>query len=205
MSSKLCVLSRRLPIRLGGVLLVLFLAHASTARAQPENGADWDSALESADRLVRQGDCAAAWDVLWPWAKEGNTEARGYLAFAAGRFGMMPPSPGDDMVSADRYYLIIMVHGIPPREAWPSDGLANAMRGVLRRVIAELGAYPIGGKELLECLETDIDPEECISNAVAHDLVPSFESFAREVDAVSEWDFSQPARCIGGYYKLREG
>ena len=79
------------------------------------------------------------------------------------------------------------------------------MVGVLERVIEDLGAYPIGGRDLLDCLDADVEPETCIDRAVDNGFVPSFESFAREVDAVSEWDFSQPARCIGSYGSLREG
>jgi hypothetical protein len=161
-----------------------------------QSGDGWEDAVELARSYVDEGDCSAAWNVVWPWAKDGKPEARTWLATVAVFRGLLPPSPGDDNISRSRHLLILLVHAVPFSADWPKHLDEQVMMQFVRQLLAVESYYSIGGRDVIECLDETIELRECVDRAVEVGFVPDFGEYARELDAMSQWEFSHPASCL---------
>lgn len=157
----------------GAMALVALVAGATVACAQVPD--DWDRSKTQAAAAVESGDCARAWNLIWPWARRGQVEARAILAGGAVANGLTPPGGSGDAVSQFRHALILSVHGA-------AGGDAKTME-MLRAVVRPELVSHMGGRALKRCLDAGNPPHRCVADAVEAGFVPDFESYADEIDA----------------------
>lgn len=118
--------------------------------------------------------CAEAWDILWPWAKQGSLAARGLLFSFMSIHRLTPPGGAGDFASYKRDSLILAVH---------STGVTEHASDYYDRVIdlyATFDHLP-SGKAFTKCVETTKSPS-CITLAVESRLVPTFEEFSYQIE-----------------------
>lgn len=147
---------------------------------------EWPTAKQRAAAHVDGADCAKAWDLLWPWAKNGRTEARAILAGGIHASGLTPPGASTDAVTRFRNLVILTVHGA-------ADGDATTMT-ILKGLLASDLATNIGGRKLKTCLDAGRAPDVCVRVAIESGFVPSFAEYARQIDATAS-SSPRPAQC----------
>lgn len=144
--------------------------------------------------------CEESWDVLWPWAKKGNLEARFTLFFL-----MTPPpdmkplfAPGSsgDRISWQRDVIIMLTHSL----GYKGDpDLKDNQLDVLAHYNDALALYKKFGLgsdyksvEFLKCAQENKD--NCAAIAVKNKIVPSFEEYAQQIDLFLEKGMK--AHCV---------
>jgi len=146
-------------------------------------GAAWEAAadrvfaIESA-KISDDERCLETWNILWPWAKKGNLEARVFIALRVVSFLHMPywrmPDDADDVLSRRRHAFIMIVHS----SGIPDSGDEPTLNQIFVDYIQGF-SFP-GKKSLLSCLQ---EPKSlCAQGAVEQGVVPSFEVYAKEID-----------------------
>lgn len=126
--------------------------------------------------------CNDLWNALWPSAKEGDLESRAILFF----FMIPPPdlpfqyAPGNagDLVSRKRDIVIMAVHS----QAYDGPFEPGYKDLAYDQYLWSGFDQTWPGKKFLECVKTS--GENCAQIAVDGELVPSFEDFARQIDAL---------------------
>jgi len=169
------------------ILTVLFWV-GPVAYAQKES--DWEITKNKAASLINSKDCANAWQLIWPWARKGNIEARAILATAIYAAGLIPPNSTSDAITLFRHSLILSVHG-------SANGDPAALE-LLHALLREKLISDMGGSVLEGCLNIGTPPSKCVENAVIDGFVPSFYDYAREIDTLSRADWSLKASCRHG-------
>lgn len=173
----------------GGVVQSLFPAALADEfpLARPEDDGpvmSWIEKTKHKDVFVRSGFCSEElWEVLWSEAKAGDLEARAILFF----FMIPPPHiprltpPGStgDLVSRKRDIAIMAVHS----QAY--DGpFERGYRDLAYDQFVSAGFdYPPGTSDFMKCVKASGD--NCADIAVKAGLVPSFEDFAKQIDAMA--------------------
>lgn len=136
-------------------------------------------------KLEKIQECSDVWDILWPWAKSGNLEARTMLytytvVSSAYNSKFLLPGESGDLVTKMRNILILGVHSEDYKETSNSD---DAVRSVVRSMYKQ---YEFDardkGKKFLQCLDSK-GTKNCSKLAVEAGLVPSFENYAKQIDA----------------------
>lgn len=152
-------------------LLALVAAASSAATVLAESWAEAKLAIAEA---VNERDCDQVWELTWPWAKAGESEARWGLATGVVTMGLMPPGAGRDTVTRFRHVVVMSVHGAAAGQPSSAELLAT---------ILPTDVEPVMGRQLLRCLTDGKQPaQDCIDAAVAEGLVPSFTAYAAELD-----------------------
>lgn len=162
--------------------LLAFLAFTAAAPAYATD--------EQLSPLIRElqaaGDCAKYWDILWPKAKAGDMEARWnmyFLMVSPPHMDIMfAPSASQDYVTKMRNAYIIAVH------AYDYDG--ENLSDEEKEVIADykktsLSLFKHAGfseEKFMACVRKG--KSKCSHLAVEEKLVPSFEDYAKEIDAL---------------------
>ncbi|MCE7886884.1 MAG: hypothetical protein DYH13_05180 [Alphaproteobacteria bacterium PRO2] len=157
------------------------------------------------EKLGQTTKCSEKWDVLWPLAKEGDLEARAYLTIYM--FGIMHHpdlcAPGGcDYASKLRNILIMAVHAgdyeFPKTEEY--EFLREYFKTAFDYVfeIYQLGYENGRGDKFMKCLHQS--KGSCAKIAVDEGIVPSFERYAVEIDALSGAGFKR--KCVGVYKTL---
>lgn len=169
------------------IATVLILILFSTS-ALAEND-DWSNDKIKLEELVAQGKCDEYWPLLWPWAKKGELEARDIL-FTASAVQLhspeiYPPGRYGDSISHMRDILILMIHSMPQTSI--SEENNEARRYLETSFIAELKNTP-RAKRFLQCWEND-GSQKCSVIAVEDRLIPSWDSYASEIDALIDKGF----------------
>lgn len=169
-------------------------ASAQNSVAPDETSSGWLAVKERFGNLGNAGRCDEQWDVLWPWAKKGKGEARALLLFI-----MVPPpdmphvfAPGNtgDFVSRMRDAEIMAIHSYDYK---PNEKVHEAYEDVVYQLGVNAGfADSIEGREFLACVKSK--SKSCADIAVKGKLVPSFEDYARQVDALINQGFE--STCI---------
>lgn len=163
---------------------------------------DRERLWKRAARHVALGNCAEAWDLLWPAAKASNDFRRILWEFMLPTIsGLLPPGFGADMTLMLRHYSVLAAHGltgsvvdkdrltVAGEEAAKTYLRVHATTATSRR----LGLH--GGDALTHCLSSVTPAAKCVDIAVANGFVPSFDEYAREIDAVSRVQGSRGAIC----------
>ena len=174
-------------------LSALFFASANFVHAEES------IALQKLSQTTK---CSEEWDVLWPLAKQGDLEARVILTIKV--FGLMHhpdlcPPGGCDYASKLRNILIMTVHAsdykFPDNEEYEGTKLyfKSAFDFVFERY--QLGYENGKGEKFLKCLYQS--KGSCAKIAVDEGLVPSFEEYAKEIDAFTNAGFK--SKCVGMY------
>lgn len=138
--------------------------------------------------LQAAGDCAKYWDILWPKAKAGDMEARWNMYF------LMVSPPHMDILfapSASQNYVTKMRNAtIMAAHAYDYDGESPFFGKNEKAAIADYketaawlfkhAGFP--EKKFMACVTEG--KTKCTHLAVEEKLVPSFEDFAKEIDAL---------------------
>jgi hypothetical protein len=136
---------------------------------------------------IDSGGCARVWQLVWPWARDGNTQALAMLATGAFSAGLLPPGTSQDALARLRHTLIFAAHAATSTDA--ANG--ELLRGLLQEpLIADAG-----GRQLRECLAGQTAKEQCVKNAVKEGLLPSLASYTKEL-ASAEKQSHAKAICI---------
>ncbi len=150
---------------------------------------DWETAKIQAMTAIDSGDCTGAWNLVWPWAREGNIEARAVLASGVVAAGLTPPGSHGDAVSQFRHSVILAVHG-------SADGDPVTME-FLNALIRTNLVSDMGGDKLKRCLDAaDTPPHTCIASAINDGFVPGFQDYSREIDANASALGASAAFCL---------
>lgn len=165
------------------VLLVLFSIPSHAKEEKPS----WVEDKAHLEELISENKCTEYWDVLWPWAKKGNLEARAWLFIL-----MAPPpkitpifAPGNsgDLITKIRNIVIMAAHSHDYQgdlSLWP--GYKNTTNELYKMVGFNKS---VKGKQFLECTK-DNKAKDCTEIAVKSKLVPSFEKYAEQMDMFIE-------------------
>ncbi len=174
-------------IRVCLFLFVLSLFISSIAKAEDDPAWLADKArLEklSSENLSEEKECQVTWDILWNWAKKGNLEARAdlfYYSFPAGLHAPQLYMPGLlDEISRNRHTIILGIHSLGVQ-------LDNKLQPLYiehsNKIFNRLLNYGLKGQGFLKCL-TLYPREECAQLAQDRALVPKFDEYAAEIDAL---------------------
>ena len=172
-------------MKLYTVTLIALLTTVSTACAQTNS--DWIEAKQQASLAIDAGECSKAWELVWPWAKRGNVEARAILATGMLAAGLSLPGGRNDAITRYRDSLILAVHG-----AAGGDAAAKEMSlGLVQNSLVS----DMGGAQFTACLKADTAPQTCVDSAIKNGFIPDFANYAREIDAVASAPGSPKATC----------
>ncbi|MCC7305011.1 MAG: hypothetical protein IT558_01995 [Alphaproteobacteria bacterium] len=175
-------------IKIFFIALVIVLLNAGITKADnsfttQSQDPEWLAAKKSLENLVQEEKCSEYWNILWPWAKKGNLEARALLLIS-----LAPPpdmniiyAPGSsgDYISKLRDITIMSVHSHGYKEKWFED-----YKNLISDLYVQVGFDEISaGKDFLKCVK-DTPSANCIDIAVKEKLVPSFEEYASQIDAL---------------------
>ena len=167
------------------VTLVALLTTVSTACAGANN--DWIEAKKQASLAIDAGECTKAWELVWPWAKRGNVEARAILATGMLAAGLTPPGGRNDAITRYRDSIILAVHG-----AADGDAAATEMSlGLVQNALVS----DMGGTQIAACFKAGTGPQTCVDSAIKNGFIPDFANYAREIDAVASAPGAPKATC----------
>ena len=164
----------------------LFLSQSLLA----QDDVSWSTDRKHVEGILKSGNvdenlCQDAWGTLWSWAKRGNLDARAMLSFY-----LLPPPymsiilmPGrsSDYISRTRDALVVSTHSVGGHlDEQQEDDFYYSL---LTSLYSELPFRNIGGAKVLMCLQ-EKRSSTCADVAVKAKLVPSFDVYAAEVDAL---------------------
>jgi hypothetical protein len=172
------------------VFILSFSAHAQ------ENATSWKEDVTRLEKLKNSGlddeeQCQTKFDILWTHTKAGNLEALTGLVFYLWGFMHMDNNymPGHtDMVSVHRDRAIIAVYASAAEKEKDDEekGYTNYIKGLLSISLSEPPNLDVGDKisKFLECYDGEKQPEKCIDLAVKEHLVPPWNVYVTEIDAL---------------------
>lgn len=135
--------------------------------------------------------CDLFYNVLWSWSKKGNLSARFMLlatiAFSGFEKGMghfvMPTTSWDEM-TRKRYLSLLTLYQIGSKE--DTEGFGDADKEE-NRYFFDTFITKINGLEpdskFGKCMGKERS-QKCVEEAVKDGIIPSFDRFAREIDAL---------------------
>lgn len=177
----------RLPIASRAVLSGLIFAAAFVLTTGPASAdATLDEAKARSLAAFEAVDCGTVWNVLWPLAKTGNAEARALLFGAVWQGGLVPPGRSGDRMAALRDTAILAAYG--------SAAGDPASRDYFKAILSDLPEAFSGDTRAI-CAKTEAEPTACLDAGIASGLLPSFEDFAAEIDALAASGEAE-ARCL---------
>lgn len=154
------------------------------------------------EKLASEGICDQHWDLLWPWAKQGNMEARRILfTISAVQLHMpevYPPGRSGDLVSHLRDIIILGLHSLPKQ----NSGTITNQDKVFIETLTEFIRYYIStfqlnsankAEKFIECWSKE-KTQKCTKLAVDNGFIPSWESYSAEIDALI--DKGMKSTCI---------
>jgi hypothetical protein len=158
---------------------VLFL-WLSCSPAQSQSG--WHM-LEFgiAQEALNRGDCAKAWNVVWPLAKAGIHEAR-YFLWISMILKLVPPGHDRHEFSKEErmtHLLTLGAHGVLSRDqrggrehTWARKDIPVLIRSL----------YGPSGEKAARCYEAGDPFGICLDQAISLGVVKRFADYARDVD-----------------------
>lgn len=171
-------------------IITLFFLVIMTTITCAQSVDDWVSVKAKISDKVDSGDCAGAWDLIWPWAQRGSTEARAILAKGVAFNGLIPPGSYGDAISLYRHAVILAVYGV-------IDADSSTVK-LLNKLIQTGPVLSIGGDKLKRCLNTANLARICTAQAIKSSFVPAFENYSREVNANAAIPGAPEASCYSG-------
>ncbi|MBB4120204.1 hypothetical protein [Martelella radicis] len=144
--------------------------------------------MQKAIDLAREGDCPAAWRVVWPMAKAGDRDAFTLLAEGLAGFDMNPSGQPAEGLEWHRTYRFLVMRGYNPQ----SNLLGSDFLAILNSTLVEQPA----GEQVADCLKDRSGIRECVALAEQFGFVPAHADFVVEVNAHRN-DPNEP-RCEAG-------
>lgn len=138
--------------------------------------------VQEAWTALQRGDCEAAWDILWPLAKNGSQEARYFLYSATGR--VKPPGVTKDHASHYRHVLALAAYAaLAPPELYLPGSVSDG-RFARQSVPAAIRGLNLGanGERVSQCYASNASLENCLNLGVSLGVIPTFEEYARETE-----------------------
>ncbi|WP_143540275.1 hypothetical protein [Rhizobium chutanense] len=149
---------------------------------------DEQSILErQAFALIRKGDCAEAWRVIWRQARRGDSEALASLVNKAIPFaGLVPPSyfPMTENLVQHLEDQMIALSLYAWKNSEVGDGLKGhgiGLRDRLARTFANEGVAN-DYKRVDACLKSNKSNGECVQLAIKLKVIPSFDAYVSMMD-----------------------
>lgn len=172
-------------------MLVLSLGPlAVPAAAEGEKDPAWladkknlEAAFSSKD-LSDDTRCMRVWDILWPHAKKGNFEARKDLflltAFLPFFHRLYMPANSGDQITQLRHATILAAHS----SGYQFDKASQqTYQEASSLIYYQTLSHDETGRQFIKCLETNHN-QNCIKNAVEKKILPSFDAYKNEIDAL---------------------
>ena len=139
--------------------------------------------------------CIAIWDILWPWAKRGNLEARELLFSAVyptapDMISLELPGSAGDVLSRRRDAIILAVHtiGFHTGEESIDQNYESDSKHFYSAFLNDGGQ----GSAFLKCINTEPN-NECAKRFVGI-LFPTFDRYAAQIDAFTK--NGMKPRCV---------
>lgn len=159
----------------------IIVATTFSTSARSDDASDWAADKARLEQLANEGRCEGYWDVLWPWAKKGNDEARELLLVSLlpgpHMEGVCSPGSQCDFVTHMRDIIIVAVHASPIQY--------KEYKEAVNSYFQQWGFEDVKqGKEFMECFNNTTSDKDCASLAVGANIVPSFEEYAAQIDAM---------------------
>lgn len=139
----------------------------------------WVDAKSHLQALDKE-DCSGVWDLLWPWAKKGNLEARVLLFNAMINDGVTPPGRVDydfKKYTHDALAMALYSYGYDGTAADDFYRKAEVMWSVY-------GKWPDLTPFRLCVVEAK--SSTCVAHAVSAGFIPSFDEYAKEIDQAAQ-------------------
>jgi hypothetical protein len=144
---------------------------------------------------VRRRNCREQWNILWPLAKQGNSEARYYL-WAGMTDNLRPPGPASQSIRKRQLltfsvYATMAARRPAPLQGHPDHGWAHYDIPIF---IKELALGPKGDR-VAQCYTSKSPFDVCLKLAVSLGVVQTFEDFADELEASGQREHEM-ASCL---------
>src|SRR5262245_39140131 len=157
----------------------------------------WDlPEFKAAAAAEYRWDCKTAWETIWPLAKEGNPEARLFLAVST-THKVNPPgvSFGSSPTAVwNRHMLTLYAHGALGRtQPGRGDPDHKWIRRAIPIYLKEL-ALGAKGDQVAQCYQSGGAFRDCLDLAVSLGVVQRFEGYAEEVEK-AERETGRAASC----------
>ncbi len=171
-------------------LAIVFVSCPDQTQAASSRS-DWQKDKSEVTKIISK-DCKKAFEILWPWAKDGNQEARFALLFYTMMGDMYWPE-GSDNASRQRDIIILAIHSSGYKISKNENDLQQAafLMGNLDKTSS--------GKQFLKCLENK-GSDKCVNQAVEESVVPSFESFSEQTEILLSNGFKIECNRKSGAY-----
>jgi hypothetical protein len=191
--------SKRLWATIGLATFAVIVVTAIDLRTSIGHGATvqskWDlPELQQAIDAGNHRNCREQWNILWPLAKQGNSEAR-YLLWAGMTGDLRPPGPTSQSIRTRQLltfsvYATMAARGPSPLQGDQDHRWAHSDIPIF---IKELALGPKGDR-VAQCYKSKSPFHTCLNLAVSLGVVQEFEDFADELD-VSGQQEHETASC----------
>ncbi len=166
------------------IILTLLIIVLQPCKAHAKLEDEWIVLTEPLRKFEEEKNCQAAWDYLWPDAKAGNSDKQFILLLKLFSMGheMVITMPGHqgDLSSRMRDISIVGVHSTRSRFWRMSD---VKFQNMYYEVIASTWSELPDGKRFRNCLAM-MPKQNCADQIVKENFVPSFNVYAKEIDAL---------------------
>jgi hypothetical protein len=176
---------------------VLALAPAAFGQTADE----WKAAKSELSELAKQGKCSESWDLIWRWAKIGNSEARTMVGMAIYFDTLSPPGLSYDAATIRRHKYTFIVHALLNVDPATADPPVLEVREDFLKQKSLTGGNP---HPFYDCLQ-EADRRACTAELVRTRFVADFDNYANELDAVAKLPGAKPATCpsLHGVHRQR--
>lgn len=164
------------------LLLVSNVALADASKTTPENKmfSSWENDKDQAIKLIHGGDCERGFQILWPYVKQGNVEAKeGLLYFMHFEPFLNLPGRSGDYVSRVRDILILTIHEPQIKDQQLGRTYLSYLKGL------------DSDKTFAKCVGEK--REECIQDLIRRKIIPPIQNYFTEIDVLSKAGL--PATC----------
>lgn len=176
----------RLRLRLVTILFALL----PVLPAHANETADWSRAMAIAIERLDKRDCAGAWNTVWPFARNGHSEALSFL-FGITLYSIDPPAQlphtgylGEPFSRRD-HGLALAMYGWRSRVPDTDFDATKLVNGLAR----EYGTSQL--KRLARCMKAQREKDMCVNMAVKMKLIPSFKDYVILTERSK-----RPASCV---------
>lgn len=162
-------------------------------------GADdpaWIADKKRAEALFETDNCDDYWQIVWPWVKKGNMDARVLLWVRTVPMMHMPvvrPPASEDIVTHLRHLLITTIHHSGILIGDDGDTLDQYVYSLFP-LIEHLSVH------FQECIN-DAPSPKCAEIAVEEKIIPSFENYVAEIDMLMKNGYL--GKCEIGYRRTK--
>jgi len=185
----------RIPLKISVVLGLAAFGLLSDSSRDVRAQSSWDlPEFNQAGEAYKREDCRGAWDMVWPFAKKGNHEAR-YFLHGTMVDRMIPPGDSGHPRSIFlRHNLTLAAYGTLAR-AQPGMGDPNH-RGTRVEIPNLINALTLGAKgdRVAQCYKSASPFQTCLDLAVSLGVVQKFEEYALSTEAAAR-ETGLAARC----------